>query len=568
MLCTNCGSDINDNYSGTITNLINGFSNLKGLVIAAFALILLFFIITASKSSKKINLEEFVEVSISGYDRYATADVDLDIEGLYAEIAKTKGIKASSGGEDKDSSEDSYDIQDFDEIEVAINSIYLDLSPKDSLSNGDRVTVDISYNNDIAKEIDITFAGKNVSKKVENLKPITEIDPFKELTVSFSGISPQGQLNYSYDGDSTYISEGSFLVDKEEDLRNGDLVTVSIDSNDAKTISHGYILKTTSTSYEVEGLDEYVEEYANLPSAFIEELKSEAEATIDSHVESFYVEESSLNDLTYAGYIFNTAKPEGNNVKNYNEMYIIYSGILSNSQENFSATKIYIPVMFSNIIKKDNDISYGENNGISGSSSIDNTRYSTDGYTDPAAAYREIVESNLKNYNSEIGDGFEEYEQKRTISKIRDISESYRNELAKDAIDIIESYVARDYHVQSHLQDIKLKGAYWLLAKNHKIDIENNKYIIVYSGIVSHEEGRFDPTLVYFPVEYHGIVSITDDDYMVSSNEGILGYSPIGDSRFRTRGYVDGLEMFKDIVTVNRDLYTYEVSDGLKEFGE
>ena len=98
--------------------------------------------------------------------------------------------------------------------------------------------------------------------------------------------------------------------------------------------------------------------------------------------------------------------------------------------------------------------------------------------------------------------------------------------------------------------------------------LKNNKYILVFSATVSHVDGRFDPTLIFFPVEFDGIVALPDDDFMVTAIEGIIGNSRIGDSSYYTDGYVDGTEMYNKIVTANRDLYTYEVSEGLKEFGE
>lgn len=51
-------------------------------------------------------------------------------------------------------------------------------------------------------------------------------------------------------------------------------------------------------------------------------------------------------------------------------------------------------------------------------------------------------------------------------------------------------------------------------------------------------------------------------------NQGIGGYSSIPNSWYDIRGYIDGTEMFNKIVTANRESYRYEVSEGLKQFGE
>ena len=73
---------------------------------------------------------------------------------------------------------------------------------------------------------------------------------------------------------------------------------------------------------------------------------------------------------------------------------------------------------------------------------------------------------------------------------------------------------------------------------------------------------------MYFPVEYAGIVKLPGDEYMVTKREGLVGNSNIPDTYYSTKGFVDGEEMFSKIVTANRDNYSYEVSEGLKEFGD
>ena len=183
--------------------------------------------------------------------------------------------------------------------------------------------------------------------------------------------------------------------------------------------------------------------------------------------------------------------------------------------------------------------------------------------------YQELVEANRENYVIECGDGFEDYAEQKTISSLNDLSKDFRDKLAEDTKDFIESYAAKDYSDDSHMKDLSLMGEYLLIAKNQGMDfVKNNKYILVYSATVYNDNDRFEPSTIYFPVEYDGIVKLPNEEYMITANIGMLGYTYIGNSSYRSKGYSDGVEMFKKLVTANRDLYTYEVSDGLKEFGE
>ena len=135
--------------------------------------------------------------------------------------------------------------------------------------------------------------------------------------------------------------------------------------------------------------------------------------------------------------------------------------------------------------------------------------------------------------------------------------------------DTIESYISKKYPDGSAVDELSFKGEYLLRSKAEGNDFSNsNKYIIVYSAVVSNSEGKFDTATVYFPVEYDGVVKLPGDEYMTTKRVGILGSTSLPNSWINTAGYLDGTRMYSDIITSNRDKYTYEVSDGLKEFGE
>lgn len=91
---------------------------------------------------------------------------------------------------------------------------------------------------------------------------------------------------------------------------------------------------------------------------------------------------------------------------------------------------------------------------------------------------------------------------------------------------------------------------------------------MIYSADVTGEDDVFPTTTVYFPVEYDGIVRLSDEEYMVTKTAGIMGSAFFPDSYYGTQGYTDGKEMYDKLITVNRNLFTYEVSESLKAFGE
>lgn len=569
--CTSCGAPLDTKPEASAkTNSVNIFKNKIFWGIAAAVVLFVLVIIMIKLQPKKINVEEFIKISYSGYDGYAKANAYLDEDGLYGAIMEAKGSKELDLDE-LDSIEALFNselISDYYDLWKCIDLIDLDISPNINLSNGDDIKVDISYDNEKAKEHKIKFTGKSVSETVKELKAVAQINPFNDLAVSFSGISPNGYLEYYYVGDNSYIGTYSFYVDKRDSLKNGDIITISIDFSDEDTLYNGYVLSQKEKQYVVEGLEEYIDSYSDLPSDFLEELKKEAQDTIYAYIADSYYKECS--DLSYSGYILNTVKPDPAYFNCYNDIYIIYSGLVSHSEGKFRTSRVYFPIKFSDILKKGDEVYYSYRSDIIGDSNFNNSwSYYTNGYINPFICYTDLVNSYRDNYTTECGDGFEDYAKYETISTISDIREDFRNELANDAKDIIESYVASEYSEDSHMKDLSLMGEYLLIAKNQGTDfVNNNKYILVYSATIYNDNNNFETSEIYLPVEYDGIVSLPNQEYMVTVSKGILGYTYIGNSWYYTNGYSNEQEMFKEIVTANRDLYTYEVSDGLKEFDE
>lgn len=228
---------------------------------------------------------------------------------------------------------------------------------------------------------------------------------------------------------------------------------------------------------------------------------------------------NSMRDLSYAGYILNTSKSGDVFWGSYNNLYLIYSGNVSNTSGAFPTTKVYYPVRFSNILNAGGELSYGSLDGIEGNSNFDGGWYTTKGYINPLLCYVDIVEKNRDSYNSECGEGFEEFGEFEHVTQMSDISDSYKQELYADSLNRVESYIADTYNGGSTATGLVLEGDYLLTAKNPGLNFAgNNTYIVVYSALVSNANGAFADATVYFPVSYSGIVSLPNGEYMVTES--------------------------------------------------
>ena len=537
---------------------------------AAVLVLLVVFLIIRLNAGPTINLNKYLTIETTGYNGYGKVSVMIDwnaIEAKYGKKLHLKG-KSAKGKGNTASGETAFSrIRD---------NVYINCDKYDHLSNGDKIAYTWEVKDSIFDDVKVKLKYKDGESKVSKLEELETFDAFADVVVTFEGFAPDGTASFTYNGN--VLNSGDFSCDKTTGLSNGDVIKITWDDSNIESLamSLGKVPASAEKEYTVSGLDEYVGTYADLSEDFIKTLRSESEDTIYAYTAGHYDSTSALSDLSYAGYMVRLVKDPDDyynffgKADSFNDVYIIYSGTVKSSEGYFRPTRVYYPVRFKNVIKSGDQFSYTDNLGIEGYSYIDGSWSSTNGYTNPVICYTEIIEAYRDVYKTECGDGFEKYEAAEELTKAADISEDYKNILYADAKDIIETYAAKEYQNGTVLGELSLLGEYFLLAKTQSSDyVQNNRYIIVYSATVSNTEGKFEPTVVYFPVEYDGLVKLTDDEYMVTATKGLQGYKMSFPGSFiGTQGYFDGQVMFSELITANRDNYTYEMTENLKQFGE
>lgn len=157
------------------------------------------------------------------------------------------------------------------------------------------------------------------------------------------------------------------------------------------------------------------------------------------------------------------------------------------------------------------------------------------------------------------------------LTSYEDIGKDTLSDIQSEACDVIESYFAEntDYITAGELT---YEGAYTLMAKTKDYWSSPNLMYLIYSTTVSSVNNEFEPTKLYLPVECAGLIQYAtgkNDFIMGRDIEGISGLTY--DSGWWAEdiaGYTDGKKMFNDLVAVNKAENTYEVTEGLTQFGE
>lgn len=256
---------------------------------------------TACSSTKYYTADDIVDVSVSGADGNGTANVMIDRNAIMDKINNDvyKG--------------------DGDEVELAKAELmlyeYVKISADNTekLSNGDKVVVALSYDNDALKEYGFGVDEKNsiYSYTVEGLKEPTKLDAFADLTVTFEGIEPYGIMKFEYTGNDEYIKDYvSFTTDADQyTVCNGEEIIIKAKIIDISDEKDNYVLKETEKTYTATGIT-YRAAAEDMQNADLSQLDADMlEAAKDVMNRSTYEKDS----MIYGFKIF----PEGNTSKEW-----------------------------------------------------------------------------------------------------------------------------------------------------------------------------------------------------------------------------------------------------------
>ncbi len=247
-------------------------------------------------SSVSVNLTDYITINCTGTDGSGTATVDFDFTQLEKDLV---------GDDDDNISQEEF--EKLDDIAFFESSIACELDKSEGLSNGDTVTVTVSYSSDIAKEQKINVTGDTAKEfEVSGLEEPIELDAFESsifnvaegeegIYVEFDGTSPNimisiqnwidkenplSQVDYSVEGDEQEL----------EYYENGDEITI-VATLPSNLTDEGYVLKEDKTTITIGGANEYL--------SSIDDLTSEDWEVINSKIEEFKT--NNLSSGTYSG---------------------------------------------------------------------------------------------------------------------------------------------------------------------------------------------------------------------------------------------------------------------------
>ncbi len=364
--CGFCGYELSDEemqQSGgknVLNNIMNILKNTDKKILGIGALVVCLVIglvVFFTTRKPTIDLQDYVTVEISGADGYGRAEVDFDYDQFEEDVLDAAGLTDIANQVIGDADlEDVLSSEDYSKIyncAYAIESVDYEIDVASGLSNGDKVTVTFTFNNDLASEAGFKFKGDDLTVTVSDLEETTAVDPFEGVTIEYTGTSPFLEASVVNESTNSIVAEHVNFSLRYTSLSGtgyiaiGDTITLTVENDlDDLASEYGITLSSTSKEYICEIADYYVTDPSDIGDNALEDMKSTVETELDDYFDN---DKRSCSNVNYEGYYFLTLEDQTLNTGlAHNIVVMVYSANVTNSQ--ISNTKLYFRIQFSNVI--------------------------------------------------------------------------------------------------------------------------------------------------------------------------------------------------------------------------
>ena len=186
-----------------------------------------------------VKLADLTKISLIGYDSEGIINVELDGTAVMAELPQ---------------------------IQQVLDTVEMEFSKEENLSNGDSVEITYTYDEALAEELDIRLGDAPSVLTVENLPQAENIsleELFADIELVYEGTAPALQVSVQNNSEHPYIKTMDFVVkDAKEHYKKGDTVTVEAVFSEEDAIAYRYAIEKGTEGYcksfSLDGIDSYL----------------------------------------------------------------------------------------------------------------------------------------------------------------------------------------------------------------------------------------------------------------------------------------------------------------------
>lgn len=204
-----------------------------------------------------IHLADYVRIdAVTGMNGYGHLEYSFDSYSVYQKLTGAD-IKNDKDAEAFFSEEN---LSKADMVSAALEGVSVEADKCDGLSNGDKVTVTVSFKNPTGEKLDFELLGGEFTYTVEGLIEDMPFDPFSEeiISVAFTGASGSGEAIVGMVSDNELYDGVTYKFSDNHDLSNGDEVTLTAIFDQQYFASWGFTVpEQCSKTYTVSGLKDF-----------------------------------------------------------------------------------------------------------------------------------------------------------------------------------------------------------------------------------------------------------------------------------------------------------------------
>lgn len=202
----------------------------------------LFLMIFSGCGTAEYSVKDFADITVVGYTEHGSLSIkvsDAAVNRIYADGKKDKTAALRFA----ETFRFSYEGQNEDDS---------------FFTNGDIVTINVTYDESMAKDLGIAFTDSSFDYTIEGLEDKLETSPFEGLSVKFSGVAPYGTVQLDKSNCIQYVIDNVTFICDNHDLSNGDKVIVKAEFNKEIAERNGYVFTEDVKKFTVVGLSKYV----------------------------------------------------------------------------------------------------------------------------------------------------------------------------------------------------------------------------------------------------------------------------------------------------------------------
>ena len=225
------------------------------------------------EEAKSIDMSKYIKIEYKGFNKHATAQVELDTDKMEKELGKDITSKLK-------------------------NRIELNIENNENLENGKDLEIKVDIDDYYLEMVGAVLVSDIAKIEIEGLDDATEIEAFKDIKVDVTGMSPNLSVSIVNNSQDELLKTIEYKPSKSTGVANGETITITAVKWDEELFNEKKVtLKETKMEYKVEGQPSYVFSVSEITDTVKNNLKT-----------TFVSKAASKTNENYVGYDANNLK--------------------------------------------------------------------------------------------------------------------------------------------------------------------------------------------------------------------------------------------------------------------